>query len=70
MVEETGVPGENHWPAANHWQTLSHNVESRNNKSCMIGQIGFIKEATILLKIWWVNFSYIKILKADFNFIM
>jgi hypothetical protein len=28
LVEETGVPGENHWPAACHWQTLSHNVVS------------------------------------------
>ena len=26
LVEETGVPGENHWPAESHWQTLSHNV--------------------------------------------
>jgi hypothetical protein len=26
MVEETGVPGENHRPVASHWQTLSHNV--------------------------------------------
>jgi hypothetical protein len=25
-VEETRVPGENHWPVASHWQTLSHNV--------------------------------------------
>ena len=28
LVEETGVPGENHPPAASHWQTLSHNVVS------------------------------------------
>jgi hypothetical protein len=28
LVEETGVPGENHRPVANHWQTLSHNVVS------------------------------------------
>ena len=28
MVEETGIPGENHGPAAIHWQTLSHNVVS------------------------------------------
>jgi hypothetical protein len=27
-VEETGVPGETHWPTASNWQTLSHNVES------------------------------------------
>jgi hypothetical protein len=30
LVEETGVPGENHRPAASHWQTLSHNVVSLN----------------------------------------
>jgi hypothetical protein len=28
LVEETRVPGENHWPVASHWQTLSHNVVS------------------------------------------
>jgi hypothetical protein len=28
LMEETGMPGENHWPAASHWQTLSHNVVS------------------------------------------
>jgi hypothetical protein len=26
LVEETGIPGENHRPAVNHWQTMSHNV--------------------------------------------
>ena len=26
LVEETGVPGENHWPAAGHKQTLSNKV--------------------------------------------
>jgi hypothetical protein len=26
LVEETGVPGENHRPVASHWQTLSQNV--------------------------------------------
>jgi len=26
MVEETGVPRENHPPAASHWHTWSHNV--------------------------------------------
>jgi hypothetical protein len=25
LVEETGVPSENHWPVVSHWQTLSHN---------------------------------------------
>jgi hypothetical protein len=28
LVEETWVPGVNHWPAASNWQTLSHNVVS------------------------------------------
>jgi hypothetical protein len=28
LVEETGVPEENHWPATSHWQTLLHNVVS------------------------------------------
>ena len=28
LMEETGVPEENHRPAASHLQTLSHNVVS------------------------------------------
>jgi hypothetical protein len=28
LVEETGVPGENHHPAASHQKTLSHKVVS------------------------------------------
>jgi hypothetical protein len=28
LVEETGVPGENHRPVASHWRTLSYNVVS------------------------------------------
>jgi hypothetical protein len=28
LVEEIGVPWENHRPVASHWQTLSHNVIS------------------------------------------
>ena len=28
LVEETGVPGENHRPVVSHWQTVSHNVVS------------------------------------------
>jgi len=28
LVEETGVPRENHWPAASHCQNLSHHVAS------------------------------------------
>jgi len=28
LVEETGVPRDNHRPLASHWQMLSHNVSS------------------------------------------
>jgi hypothetical protein len=28
LVEETGVPRENHQPVVSHWQTLSQNVVS------------------------------------------
>ena len=28
LLEETGVPGENHRPVTSHWQTLSHNAVS------------------------------------------
>ena len=28
LMDETGVPCENYWPAASYWQTLSHNVVS------------------------------------------
>jgi uncharacterized membrane protein len=35
LVEETGVPGENHWPAASHPQALSHNVVS--SAPCLSG---------------------------------
>ena len=28
LLEETRVPGENHWPVTSHRQTLSHNVVS------------------------------------------
>jgi len=32
LVEETGVPGENHRPVASHCQTLSHNGVSTIQK--------------------------------------
>jgi hypothetical protein len=32
LVEETGLPGENHRPAASHWQTVSHNVVSSTTR--------------------------------------
>ena len=32
LVEETGIPGENHRPVASHWRTLSHNVVSSTTR--------------------------------------
>jgi hypothetical protein len=37
LVEETGVPGENHRPAASHWPTLSHNIVSSSHRLNEIG---------------------------------
>jgi len=42
LVEETGVPGENLWPAASHWQTLSHNVVSHEPHIEQVNFCGFI----------------------------
>ena len=43
LVEETGRPGENHWPVASHWQTLSHNA----------GMIPLYN----LRPLWWLQIS-------------
>ena len=32
LVEEIGIPGENHQHVASHWQTLSHNVVSTTHR--------------------------------------
>jgi hypothetical protein len=32
LVEDTGVPRENHWSAASHWHTLWHNVASSTHR--------------------------------------
>jgi hypothetical protein len=37
LMEETGVPGENHLPVASRQQTLSHNVVHLELASVMIG---------------------------------
>jgi len=39
LVEETGVPGEIHWPVANHWQTLWCYVESTRSTIQFINYI-------------------------------
>ena len=58
LVEETGVPGENHRPVASHWQTLSHNVVScykrrfiNSNKSYLEVKKLFWEKNTLQLKL-------------------
>jgi len=47
LVEETGVPGENHRPAASEWQTLSHNfVSNTPHPVASIRRAGQIKYTT------------------------
>ena len=36
LVEETGVPKENHRPVASHWQTLSHHVISSTPRQLLV----------------------------------
>jgi hypothetical protein len=49
LMEETGVPGENHRPVASNWQTLSHNVLHRSCPMCNISSIGATFEGCDLL---------------------
>ncbi len=36
LVEEIGVPGENHQPVASQWQTLSHNVALSTQRTTLV----------------------------------
>jgi len=36
LVEETGVPGENHQPVASHWQNLSHKPYNERNSNSQL----------------------------------
>ena len=76
LVEETGVPRENHRPAASHWQiwsdnivllTLSgsrtHNISSDSKWTGTIYKFIIIFQHFSLKKIKWQRFFYMKILK-------
>jgi hypothetical protein len=41
LVEETGIPGENHRPVASHGQTLSHNAVSSTPRMSGIRTLNF-----------------------------
>jgi hypothetical protein len=49
LVEETGIPGENHYPVARHWQTLSLNLFSgeRHRLHRLLKQC-----------VWWASIPY------------
>jgi len=79
LMEETGVPRENHRPAASHWQTLSdnvvlialsgsrtHNISSDSKWPGTIYKFIIIFQHFSLKKIKWQRFFYMKILKTKF----
>jgi hypothetical protein len=53
LMEETGVPGENHRPVTSNWQTLSHNVVSSTPR------LGGIRIDNGKVKLWCKNCYYI-----------
>ena len=68
IVEETGVPRENHRSAASHWQTLSHNVVSsttrlkykKNSLALLVYRLPFYRQPRLLTKFSSVPISPIK----------
>ena len=69
LVEETGVPGEKHWPVASHWQTLSHIVVS-STPCNFSGDSKISQEVEYLTTIqsWpWQSLSSVKIYQPIFN---
>jgi hypothetical protein len=54
LMEESGVPGENHQPASSHWQTLSHNVISSTPRLSGIRSLVIDTEWDVLL---WYTFQ-------------
>ena len=63
LVEETGVPEENHRPITIHWQTLSHNVVSKSLQlrykilECQYKNIVLIKKSN-KIAYWWYFHDY------------
>jgi hypothetical protein len=58
LMEETGVPGENHRPATSHRQTLSHNVVSRTPKEFFFyHKCNFSRKIKICRKIIFVKMT-------------
>jgi len=60
LVEETGVPGENHRPVASQWQALSHNVVSSTPR-----QSGF-RTHNISGDRHWFKKKYSPLLRTNF----
>ena len=72
LVEETGVPGENHRPVASHLQTLSHNLVSstprheRSSNSQSPGRFEKILKAFFSLRIFFKKIPVIQVLKRHY----
>ena len=61
LVEESGVHGENHWPAANNWQTSSTNVVSNTPR------LSGIQTHNIRGYRHWLHSIRAMVFKATFN---
>ena len=61
LVEETGVPRENHRPAESHWQTVSHNVVSstpRLNENWTHNVSHFLFKLQHGVCVWYLHCSF------------
>jgi hypothetical protein len=68
LVEETGVPRENHRPVTSYWQTLSHNVVSSTPRHERGSNSTLVVIGTDCIGSWKSNYHAITIMTVFFCF--